>query len=306
MYTIKQAALRSGVAASLIRAWERRYGVVHPDRTPGGYRLYDETAIARLRAMRGLIEQGWSAAQAATAVVEAVARDKRRTGRTRPKRYGAPALVAAAGDMTSLPSRRCSTTCSGVDRSRRSSTTWCCRQRRCSARRGLRRRDRRGGRALGEQCRAPAPGGLFEMGGVAGSGPRVLVGLPPDSRHELGALAFAVALRRMGADVLYLGSDVPIASWVNAAEGEHGAGGHHRRRDRPRRGAGTRCRMLRCVRRGRIWWLRSAAPSHGASRNRWRSRCFPSAWWMPRGRFGDAYDRLAGGRRAPAHFEYST
>ena len=59
---------------------------------------------------------------------------------------------------------------------------------------------------------------LFEMGGVPGSGPRVLVGLPPDSRHELGALAFAVALRRMGADVLYLGSDVPIASWVHAAK----------------------------------------------------------------------------------------
>jgi methylmalonyl-CoA mutase cobalamin-binding subunit len=59
---------------------------------------------------------------------------------------------------------------------------------------------------------------LFELGGVAGSGPRVLVGLPPDSRHELGALAFAVALRRMGVDVLYLGSDVPIDSWVDAAE----------------------------------------------------------------------------------------
>ena len=71
MYTIKQAALRSGVAVPLIRAWERRYGVVHPDRTAGGYRIYDEPAIARLRAMRGLIEQGWSAAQAATAVVEA-------------------------------------------------------------------------------------------------------------------------------------------------------------------------------------------------------------------------------------------
>jgi methanogenic corrinoid protein MtbC1 len=46
----------------------------------------------------------------------------------------------------------------------------------------------------------------------------VLVGLPPDSRHELGALAFAVALRRMGVDVLYLGSDVPVDSWVDAAK----------------------------------------------------------------------------------------
>jgi methylmalonyl-CoA mutase cobalamin-binding subunit len=44
----------------------------------------------------------------------------------------------------------------------------------------------------------------------------VLVGLPPDSRHDLGALAFAVALRRLGVDVLYLGADVPVASWVDA------------------------------------------------------------------------------------------
>jgi methylmalonyl-CoA mutase cobalamin-binding subunit len=46
----------------------------------------------------------------------------------------------------------------------------------------------------------------------------VLVGLPPGSRHELGALAFAVAMRRLGADVLYLGADVPADSWVDAVD----------------------------------------------------------------------------------------
>ncbi|MEO8639636.1 MAG: MerR family transcriptional regulator, partial [Chloroflexota bacterium] len=69
MYTIGQASLRSGVAVSLIRAWERRYGILRPARTPSGYRLYDDEAIARLRAMRGLIERGWSARQAAAAVL---------------------------------------------------------------------------------------------------------------------------------------------------------------------------------------------------------------------------------------------
>ncbi|MBE3074340.1 MAG: MerR family DNA-binding transcriptional regulator, partial [Actinobacteria bacterium] len=41
MYTIKEASARSGVGAPLIRAWERRYGVVTPTRTASGYRLYD-------------------------------------------------------------------------------------------------------------------------------------------------------------------------------------------------------------------------------------------------------------------------
>ena len=40
------------------------------------------------------------------------------------------------------------------------------------------------------------------------------MGLPPGSRHELGALAFATALRRKGLPVLYLGADVPVASWL--------------------------------------------------------------------------------------------
>src|SRR6187402_1434239 len=68
MYTIKQAAARSGVPVPLLRAWERRYGVVSPSRTASGYRLYEETDVARLRAMRRLIGEGWSASTAATEV----------------------------------------------------------------------------------------------------------------------------------------------------------------------------------------------------------------------------------------------
>ena len=41
--------LRSGVSVPLLRAWERRYGIVAPARTASGYRLYDEAALARLR-----------------------------------------------------------------------------------------------------------------------------------------------------------------------------------------------------------------------------------------------------------------
>jgi methanogenic corrinoid protein MtbC1 len=43
------------------------------------------------------------------------------------------------------------------------------------------------------------------------------VGLPPGSHHEIGALAFAVAARRAGLGVLYLGADVPLESWLRTA-----------------------------------------------------------------------------------------
>jgi len=68
VYTIKQASARTGLGAPLIRAWERRYGVVRPIRTPAGYRLYDEEAIRILLAMRGLLDTGWTASEAARAI----------------------------------------------------------------------------------------------------------------------------------------------------------------------------------------------------------------------------------------------
>src|SRR4051794_34117485 len=72
MYTIKQAAARAGLAVPTVRMWERRYGVVHPVRSTGGYRLYDDSAIKRLIAMRHLVEdQGLRASQAADAVIAA-------------------------------------------------------------------------------------------------------------------------------------------------------------------------------------------------------------------------------------------
>lgn len=41
MVTIKRAAELTGVPEHTLRAWERRYGLVAPARTDGGYRLYD-------------------------------------------------------------------------------------------------------------------------------------------------------------------------------------------------------------------------------------------------------------------------
>ena len=71
MYTIKQAAARTGLSVPIIRVWERRYGVVQPGRTPAGYRLYDDESIARLAAMRQLVaEEGWQPSQAAQRVLE--------------------------------------------------------------------------------------------------------------------------------------------------------------------------------------------------------------------------------------------
>src|SRR3954447_14633146 len=68
MYTIKQAARLTGVSEASLRSWERRYGVVVPQRNDAGYRVYDEEALATVASMRRLVDDGWSPAQAAAAV----------------------------------------------------------------------------------------------------------------------------------------------------------------------------------------------------------------------------------------------
>jgi methylmalonyl-CoA mutase cobalamin-binding subunit len=57
---------------------------------------------------------------------------------------------------------------------------------------------------------------VFQAAGAPHS-PVVVVGLPPGSRHELGAFAFAATLRRRGLGVLYVGADVTVDGWVDAA-----------------------------------------------------------------------------------------
>src|SRR5947209_10921651 len=62
---IGELSRRVGESPELLRAWEIRYGLVSPDRTPGGLRLYSEDDERRIRTMRAHIDAGLSAAEAA-------------------------------------------------------------------------------------------------------------------------------------------------------------------------------------------------------------------------------------------------
>jgi DNA-binding transcriptional MerR regulator len=66
---IGEVSRRTGVAVPTLRAWERRYELLAPERTEGGHRLYRETDVTRVRGMQRLLDQGWSAAAAAREVL---------------------------------------------------------------------------------------------------------------------------------------------------------------------------------------------------------------------------------------------
>src|SRR4051794_41614578 len=56
---------RVGESPTLLRAWERRYGLLSPVRSAGGFRLYGAEDERRVRAMQALLAAGVSAREAA-------------------------------------------------------------------------------------------------------------------------------------------------------------------------------------------------------------------------------------------------
>lgn len=227
MYTIKEAALRAGVTIPLLRAWERRYGIVRPVRTPAGYRLYDEPAIDRVRAMRRLIDDGWSASQAASrietegipveAVTAAVVPDPAELAGTEGDPDLSRAFVDAAAALDEPRLERLLDDLFAGGRSFERNVD----DRLMPALRALGDAWAGGGLSVGAEHAASHAvlrrlSAAFEATGGATRGRPILVGLPPGSRHEIGTLAFATAARRRGIGVVYLGADVPRDSWIEA------------------------------------------------------------------------------------------
>jgi methylmalonyl-CoA mutase cobalamin-binding subunit len=234
MYNIKEAASRAGVTVPVLRAWERRYGIVSPARSASGYRRFDDAGVARIRTMRGLVGDGWSPSAAAAAILSGqvpVTQDRVAAAAS----SGTPAQSMGAGDGVQALGERFLNAARALDGpsleavldelfTRGSfehvATT------------ALFPILQRLGDAwssgdidvAGEHFASAAVlrrlGIAMDAAGaaVAGRGrPSVVIGLPSGGRHEIGALAFAIAARRAGMGVTYIGADLPAADWVRAA-----------------------------------------------------------------------------------------
>ncbi|MBI2780637.1 MAG: MerR family transcriptional regulator [Chloroflexi bacterium] len=243
MYNIKQAAARAGVTVPVLRAWERRYGIVNPGRSSGGYRQFDEESVARVRTMRTLVDEGWSPSAAAGAILDGSVpvRDDQPTSPA-----GAPtfALGGHAAQGTSPAEAAAMTerflaaakalqpdaiTSVLDDLFARGSFERVATDLLFPALEALGDAWAAGQLSVaGEHLASSAVqrrlGQALEAAGSGDArGARVVVGMPPGGRHELGALAFAVTARRAGMPVTYLGADLPVEDWLAAVDGASAA-----------------------------------------------------------------------------------
>lgn len=208
MYTIKQAAELAGITPATLRAWERRYALPAPERSASGYRLYDETALARVRLMNRLVRSGWAPRSAAGIVRQADASlelpspqafvDEVIAGVTPGRRdallaaHLRPGTLAERIDGWLMPMLAAL----GQAWAQGRLTVW---QEHAVASSVLRQLH-----AAFEALPTP-------------QGPMVLSGLPAGCHHEVGLAAFNVLARDAGLDVIYLGTDLPAEAWAEAA-----------------------------------------------------------------------------------------
>jgi MerR family transcriptional regulator, light-induced transcriptional regulator len=207
---IGELSRRVGVSPEVLRAWERRYGVLRPGRSRAGQRLYSAADEQRVRRVLAHMERGFSPAVAARLADAPVA------GPHEP----APAAPAADLSAHAAELRR------ALDRLDAE-----------AAQRALDRllagltldtvlrdvvlpfladlgeRWERDEVTVGQEHFATAvlTGRLHGLarGWDAGVGPRAVLACPSGERHDVGLLCFALALRERGWRVCFLGADTP-------------------------------------------------------------------------------------------------
>jgi MerR family transcriptional regulator, light-induced transcriptional regulator len=214
---IGELSRRVGVPPELLRAWEQRYGLLQPVRSPGGFRLYTTADEHRVRAMRRHLDAGIAAAQAARL---ALAEPGSEAGDA-----GEPARVAPltsdlgdALDRLDEPAAH-----AAVDRLlARFTLQTVLRDALLPYLHELGERWERGEASVAQEHFASnlLRGRLLGLarGWGQSAGPRAVLACAPGELHDLPLIIFGLVLAGRGWSITYFGPDTPIATIQEALE----------------------------------------------------------------------------------------
>jgi MerR family transcriptional regulator, light-induced transcriptional regulator len=209
-HRIGEFARRVGVTPELLRAWEQRYGLLRPVRTPGGFRLYGEEDAERVARMRRALDEGLSAAEAARMALEAspsadrLIEDAGARLMSAIESYDEAAVQAALDDglaafgLEAFVRELIVPTLVAVGRGWEQGRVGISQEHFAS---NLIR-----GRLLS----------LARLWG-RGSGPLALIACAPGEQHDISLLAFGLILRSHGWRILFLGADTPLSTLQETA-----------------------------------------------------------------------------------------
>lgn len=213
---IGELSRRTGVSPELLRAWERRYGLFDPDRSPGRFRLYSDEDVTMVEAMRSQIAHGLSAAEAARRVLATspmrVLHEEPAPALDEPVQALREALETfdEGGAHASLDQLVAAVSLEGLLRTivlpllQEIGEGW-----------------ERGEVTIAQEhfasnllrARLMALG----RGWGRGTGRHALLAAPSGEQHDLGLVALALMLRDYGWRVTFLGADTPIATITDTA-----------------------------------------------------------------------------------------
>jgi len=219
-YRITTVSRLTGIPRNTLLAWERRYGLVKPERLDNGYRAYTDADIEYLRKVKQLVDTGYRISEAITLV------DERTDGVVAPagplrveQDWGAirSRLVASllAFDRSAAEACVLPVSMSGHAELLRSLYL--------PALRDVGEGWLAGHITVGQEHFASAfirermLAMLVSVGFGPPTGRRVLCACLPGERHEGGLLALAVRLTLRGFRVSWLGADVPVQDIADSA-----------------------------------------------------------------------------------------
>lgn len=228
-HPIAAVARRTGLSQQILRAWERRYRVVVPQRTPTGRRLYTDRDLEVLTLLKRLTDAGYRVGSLQERTLpelrEMVAAELGSGGRH------ATGPVPVAGDVAEmLDAALAAVTDLAPDRLEAVLRQAAIALPRPALRADLLhplldeigRRWQHGELRIAHEHVASAVIRRFVLGlnpdqRTATRGRPVLAGTTPGQRHELGLLLAVSHVQDLGWDVLYLGSDLPVEEFVSSA-----------------------------------------------------------------------------------------
>lgn len=211
-WRIKEFAANVGVQEATLRAWERRYKLLRPERTSGGFRLYSRADERRILSMQAHMARGIAAAQAAALALSESAVDG-----PPPARPGAlvDALIATAETFNATRFDAL------LDAALANGHLPAIRDVVLPVLVEIGRRWERAEITIGHEHFASH---LIERrlltlarGWEAGDGPLALLACPSGERHTLGLVCFGILLADRGWRIAYLGADTPVDQIVDAS-----------------------------------------------------------------------------------------